>query len=257
MRSDLTEPVAAHLARFHADADEFTLVCQDREPTAPPRAKPWGTGHAVLSAAGHVDGPFAVVNADDFYGRGAIATLAAALRDDGGPGRFHLIGYRLAATLSPRGTVSRGVCSVDGAGRLVSIREHVAIGRDLTGAIRAGLPDGPVLADDTIVSMNLWGLHSSLFAPLADGFAHFVTDHAGDAGAEFLLPEVIAGEVASGAATVAVQPTSTEWLGVTYPGDLDDVAARIGRLVADGVYPTPLGPAPDASRAAHVESRPA
>jgi dTDP-glucose pyrophosphorylase len=240
VRRDLTDPVASHLARFHADAADFTLVCQDLEPTAPPRAKPWGTGHAVLSAAGHVQGPFAVVNADDFYGREAIAALARSLREEGGPGRFHLVGYRLAATLSPRGTVSRGVCAVDGDGRLTSIREHTAIARGGDGAIRSGGFDGPILADDTLVSMNLWGLHASLFGPLAEGFGRFVAEHGEEGGAEFLLPEVIAGELASGAATVTVQATSTEWLGVTYPGDLDDVTLRIGRLVAGGAYPTPL-----------------
>jgi hypothetical protein len=242
VRSEIADLVAGHLARFHADAGDFTLVCQDREPTAPPRPKPWGTGHAVLTAGPHVRGAFAVVNADDFYGREAIGSLARALHDDGGPGHFHLVGYRLAATLSPRGTVSRGVCSVDGAGRLVAVREHTAIARDEAGAIRAGLPDGPVLADDTVVSMNLWGLHSSLFDVLAEGFARFVVDHDGEPGAEYFLPEVVAGEVARGAATVTVQATDAEWLGVTYPGDLDDVTARIGRLVADGTYPSPLGP---------------
>jgi len=250
VRSEIAELVAAHLARFHTDAADFTLVCQDREPTAPPRPKPWGTGHAVLTAAPHVQGAFAVVNADDFYGRAAIGSLARALHDDGGPGRFHLVGYRLAATLSPRGTVSRGVCSVDDADQLVGVREHTAIARDEGGTIRAGLPDGPVLADDTLVSMNLWGLDASLFGALTDGFERFVAEHVEDPGAEYLLPEIIAGEVARGAATVRVQPTGTEWLGVTYPGDLEDVRERIGQLVADGTYPSPLGGGPDGAAAA-------
>ena len=107
-----------------------------------------------------------------------------------------------------------------------------------------------MLADDTLVSMNLWGLHASLFGALADGFARFVAEHVEDAGAEYLLPEVIAGEVARGAATVRVQPTGTEWLGVTYPGDLEDVQDRIGQLVAEGTYPSPLGGGPDGATAA-------
>jgi hypothetical protein len=251
VRTDLRAPVVAHLRRFHRDASTFRLVCQDQDRTAPPRERPWGTGHAVLAAAGEVPGAFGVVNADDFYGREAIALLGDVLRERGGPGRFHLVAYRLASTLSPRGTVSRGVCEVDASGHLASVREHRAIARVPDGTIRSRPPDGPSLPDDAAVSLNLWGLHASLFSPLAEGFRRFVTGNHADPTAEYLLPEVIGDVAASGEATVEVHRTDAEWHGVTYPGDLEDVRSRVAQLVAGGAYPTPLRtPTPPTSRPA-------
>ncbi|MPY95293.1 MAG: NTP transferase domain-containing protein, partial [Acidimicrobiia bacterium] len=136
VREAIRDAVGDHLARFHADAASFTLLCQDLDTSAadagaPPRDRPWGTGHAVLSARGEVRGPFAVVNADDYYGAAALDELGRALAAPGGrsPTTYHLVAYRLANTLSTEGTVSRGVCRVAADGRLETVTEHLAIAR--------------------------------------------------------------------------------------------------------------------------------
>jgi NDP-sugar pyrophosphorylase family protein len=238
VRSEIRDPVLAHLRRFHADADRFALVCQDADPSAPPRAKPWGTGHAVLSVADQVAGPFVVVNADDYYGPQAFKTVSEALA--GGVSReLHLVAFSLARTLSPRGTVSRGVCEVHADGTLRSITEHLAIERAADGTIRAG-EGAPELPADTPVSMNLWGLQPFVFDELREGFGRFVADHRDDPKAEYLLPEVIGQLTDRGVASVRVHRTSAEWLGVTYPGDLDDARQRMAELVKAGAYPSPL-----------------
>lgn len=234
VRSDLVEPVESHLLRHHGVELDYELVLQDR--FGPQRAKPWGTGHAVLATASSVPGAFGVVNADDFYGAEAFVQLADALRQ---PDTHHIVAYRLAQTLSELGTVSRGVCEVAANGRLVSIVENLAIARDADGSI-VSRDSGATLAADTLVSMNLWGLQHSVFEALGAGWAAFHAAHADDAKAEFLLPTVIGELVATGAAEVVVHPTDAAWLGVTYPGDLPAAQARIGELVADGTYPSPL-----------------
>ncbi len=237
VRTDLVELVRDHLARQHGPDLDYELVLQDR--FGPSRAKPWGTAHAVLATADAVPGPFGVVNADDFYGRDALAELAAALRDPADRQarrvRHHLVAYRLASTLSPRGTVSRGVCTVDGDGNLRSIVENLAIERGDDGRIVSG-EAATVLADDTLVSMNLWGLQPQVFDALRDGWASFHAAHAEDPKAEFLLPTVIGSLVDAGEASVAVHSTASTWVGVTYPGDLDEARATIAALTAEGIY---------------------
>ena len=238
VRSEIEAEMADHLARQHGRDFHPILICQDRDPLAPARARPWGTGHAILSLRDVVDGPFVVVNADDFYGREAFATLAAALSAKDDEGDFHLVAYRLDRTLSPRGTVSRGVCKVGSDGQLQSITEHLAIQRRADGAIVAD-PQGP-LAADTPVSMNLWGLRRGLFDELEERFVRFVAEHCDEPKAEFQLPTVISDLVARDAATVSVHHTASDWLGVTYPGDLDDARAQMAGYIAEGTYRSPL-----------------
>jgi choline kinase len=240
IRRDLEELVSAHLRRFHGPDLAVRMVYQDE--LGPPRAKPWGTGHAVLAAAGAVDGPFAVVNADDFYGRAPIEQLAAALRRDDPPGTHYLMAYELAQTLSASGTVSRGVCRAGPGGVLRSIVENLAIARDGDGRI-VSRDSGRQLAEDTPVSLNLWGLRPAMLAELAQAWEQFQAERGGDPAAEFQLPTVIDGAIAAGRATVLVEQTGAEWMGVTYPDDLAHVRRRIAELVQDGTYPCPIGPA--------------
>lgn len=232
VRSAIRDDVAAHLARFHDDADDFTLVCQDLEPTAAaagPRERPWGTGHAVLAVRDHVDRPFAVVNADDYYGT-ALDELARAFAEPGGasPTTYHLVAYRLANTLSDEGTVSRGVCRVAADGTLEAVTEHLALSRGADG--RIGGPDAAALADDTPVSMNLWGLHPSLFGHLAARFDAFARANADRPTAELQLPTVITELIGEGLAHVRVHHTDAVWLGVTYPGDLEHARLRLSEV---------------------------
>ena len=233
VRDEIREAMAQHLQQFHGAAFEPIMVCQDLDPLAPPRAKPWGTGQAILALRDAVKEPFAVVNADDIYGAEAFVTLAAALRADTQE-RFHLMAYRLDKTLSPLGTVSRGVCTVTGDGLLSSVDEQLAIERHADGRIRTEA--GTVLSDDTPVSMNLWGLRPALFDVLRSGFETFVSDQSDNPKAEFQLPTVIDGMVQAGTVQVVVHRTSAQWLGMTYPGDLVDAKERIAELVKAGQY---------------------
>jgi NDP-sugar pyrophosphorylase family protein len=235
VRRALVEPMSAQLRRFHADAADFRLVCQDEDDLAPARAKPWGTGHAVLSVRHEVPGSFAVVNADDYYGAEVFPLLADALRTQPG---YHLVAYRLDQTLSQEGAVSRGVCTVDRQGRLQAITEEAAIARTAEGRIVTG--GGRVLAEDTPVSMNLWGLPATLFGELERRFTAFLAVHRGEEKAEFLLPEVIDTLVAEAGETVAVHRTNARWLGVTYPGDLEGARQQMASLVRAGSYSSPL-----------------
>lgn len=203
-------------------------VAYVRQETAPPRARPWGTGQAVLSAAGALDSPFIVANADDFYGSTALGALADFLRQPaprGGPAALAMVGYPLVETLSAHGPVSRGVCEISAKGMLLAIRER-------TGLV-AGAADLPRQA---LASMNLWALRPALFPSLSAGFAHFAEEHAGDSSAEFYLPDAIEDELRAGRATVRVLPAREGWFGVTYPADLAAARARIAELIAAGVY---------------------
>ncbi len=237
IRRDIEEMVTEHLARVHGPGLSVELVHQDE--FGPPRAKPWGTGHAVLAVRGTVSEPFAVVNADDFYGAAAFERLAASLRTDAPPTRHTIVTYELARTLSASGTVSRGVCRADEHGMLRSIVENLAIERVADGRI-VSHDSGDELSPTTPVSMNLWGLRPSILDELDDAWHRFVAEHGEDPKAEFQLPTVISAAVQAGRASVVMERTDAAWMGVTYPDDLAEVQRQVTRLVVDGVYPTPL-----------------
>jgi len=196
----------------------------------PGRVKPWGTGQAVLAALPFVDGPFATVNADDFYGRDAYDQMAAFLADDG---QDHgLVGYRLANTLSEHGTVSRGVCDVDGDGSLVDIQERTAL-RPVAGGAQDEA--GDFYRGDTLVSLNFWGFRASAAGAFRDGFRAFL-GRPDAAEAEFFLPDVARSLIPR----VRVLPTSATWMGMTYADDLPSLRAYLADLVRQGVYPSEL-----------------
>jgi len=195
------------------------------------REKPWGTGHAVWCARAALSGPFAVINADDFYGAGSFARLAGFLQKAEGV-RFAMVGYRLANTLSEFGAVSRGVCK-ERRGRLVSITEEKAISR-------ADVGRGLRFTGDEIVSMNFWGFTPAVFGALEAGLRGFVAARGTDPKAEFYLPAAVSSLVSEGAASVEVLPSGDEWFGITYRDDRRRVAAAIKALVGRGTYPAGL-----------------
>ena len=226
----------------------------DDPPTG--RIRPWGTGFAVLTAAEQVDSPFAVCNADDFYGRGAYATLAAAMRGPGpsgtgsparrrtSPTHAITIGYPLEVTLSESGGVSRGLCEIDESGALRRLTEGLelrragnregdrAVGRDV-----AGRPLDVSL--QTPVCTNLWGFQPDILPPLRDLFAAFLASRPG-LDREFYLSEAVNDLIAAGRARCTVLSTRELWLGVTFPGDHAGVARSLRGLVDSGVYPMRL-----------------
>lgn len=207
------------------------------------RAKPWGTGHAALAARAHVDGPFAVVNGDDFYGRRsfqAIARFLTAARDDA-KARYAMVGYPVENTLTEHGHVARGICAVDGDGLLTGITERTRI--EPRGGGAAYTEDGAAWHDiprGTPVSMNLWGFTPGFMRELGARFPQFLRSMPDPLRSEYFLPGVVDAMVREGAAAVAVLPTDDRWFGVTYQQDKEAVAAAIARMVADGAYPARL-----------------
>lgn len=211
----------------------------------PERKKPWGTGQAVLSCKHGVDGPFAVINADDFYGRAAFEALAGYLahaEDKDGVYDYCMVGYVLENTITEHGHVSRGVCAVDDDGFLVHIRERTHIER--RGASIAYTEDGATWVDipaQAAVSMNIWGFTPSLFGELERRFPLFLRDNAHNLlKAEFFLPNIVGDLVQERKARVKVLASDAQWFGVTYKEDRARVQHAIRTLIARDVYPEQL-----------------
>ena len=213
---------------------------------SPTRTKPWGTAQAVLAAADLVTGPFAVVNGDDFYGRGAYTAAAAALlagaAGEAGEAVYASVGYPLRATLSASGTVTRAVLRTSADNWLQSIEEVSGIeqvGDD--GQVRSADGRLRTMPGSTLVSMNMWAFTPALFPQLAAGFRDFLLAHGSDDRAEFLLPTMVEGLIQRGAARVRVLPGGGPWSGVTHPDDRPVVARFLRDLVDRGEYPRALG----------------
>ena len=208
------------------------------------RTKPWGTGHAALAAAPLVDGPFAVINADDFYGADTYRVLADYFRGRGGEGampEYALVGFPLVTTLSPDGPVSRGVCAVDGSGHLTAIREVLRVERD-DGDARALEDDGAwqPLPGRTPVSLNFWGFFPSFLRALEQGFARFLRENGKSASAEYFLLSAVQDLVAASRASVRVLSGGGPWAGLTHPGDRPRLVSMLAGLTERGVYPGDL-----------------
>ena len=207
------------------------------------RAKPWGTAHAIRAGRTAIDGPFAAINADDFYGADSFRVLARRLAAPAGENAHCMVAFRLGQTLSENGTVSRGVCLRDGAGRLAGIREYTKVARWEDGVLR-DRPDGgeeSVLTGDEPVSMNCWGFMPSFFGELERGFGEFLAGGGADnPKAEYTIPAVVDACIRSGRGTVDVLETASRWFGVTYREDKAAVQASIRELVARGEDPAKL-----------------
>jgi hypothetical protein len=202
------------------------------------RRKPWGTGHAILMADGVINGPFAVINGDDFYGAQSFQLLAAHLRPDNP--NYAMVGFVLCKTLSEFGSVARGVCQLAG-GRLSSLREIVGIEKHGSSArYKNGTGGFHVLTGDEMVSMNMWGFGPDIFGHLRKQFGDFLGLHGADEKAEFYIPSVVNHLISSGLKQVDVQPTASRWFGVTYREDRPFVVEGINHLIRKGEYPERL-----------------
>lgn len=201
------------------------------------RRKPWGTGQAVLAARDAIDGPFAVINADDLYGHDAFHQLANFFATDAAD-RYALVAYQLERTLSENGKVSRGLCACDASGQLVSVTEHTAIARDETGHILSG--NGERFTGTEPVSMNLWGFTPKVFTSLQAQFENFLSQQGSTMTAEFYLPSAIDHDLKAGKASATLLTTTSQWHGVTYPEDRDSVSDAVAALIRQGSYPKQL-----------------
>ena len=206
----------------------------------PAREKPWGTAHAMLVAHNHISEPFAVINADDYYGIEAYTTMANWLKSDCRPEVWAMMGYVLDKTMSDHGTVNRGVAHMDEQHRLTSIVETLKIGRD-GGAISYPTDSGTAtLSADTLVSMNFFGFHPTVFEYLRDGFIDFVKNHGTDPKAEYFIPLLVNQLVNLGEVNMQVLKADEKWYGVTYREDKPMVEQAFAQLVKDGKYPENL-----------------
>jgi NDP-sugar pyrophosphorylase family protein len=205
------------------------------------RKKPWGTSHAILCAREAVNEPFAVINADDFYGSDGFKSAYQFLTTECTANIYALVGYSLNKTLSENGSVSRGVCEVDQDDNLLAINERVKIYRK-DGIIVYEDAGGTLheVPEDAKASMNFWCFHPSVFPFLEEEFQKFLNQHINDPKAEFLIPHTADQFIRSKRGVIKVIPTSAQWFGVTYKEDAPVVTESINNLVAEGAYPNKL-----------------
>lgn len=204
------------------------------------RTKPWGTAHAVLCAAEKVHEPFAVINADDFYGRDGFEKAYHFLVDECNENTYSIIGYELLKTLSEHGTVNRGVCDVDSSGNLVSVLERLNISRQGDKIICNDEHLPRELSLDTHVSMNFWCFHPSIFRYTENLFKEFLAKNSSNPKSEFFIPIVADKFIKEGEGVIKVINTSAQWFGVTYKEDAPMVRKRLMKLIEDGEYPEKL-----------------
>ena len=249
LEQDFTEAVVSKIGR-HIPVE---LIYQELDqvpgsftvPTT--RKKPWGTGHAVWSAGKQVKEPFAVINADDFYGFSAFEQVASFLKTTGTgltTPAWCLAGYVLASTLSENGSVSRGLCMVDDQNNLLSVKELKEI-RKNGDQIIAQLPDQEVLplTGKETVSMNFWGFTPAIFPILDTYFQDFLKEQGQSEKGEFYLSEAVNQMLTEKRAQVTVLTSTDQWMGVTYPEDKITVTQQLTQLISDGLYPEVLWPA--------------
>lgn len=238
-REKIGDKIASKADVVYAFQEYHTGI--DWLPEPPARQKPWGTAHAILAAAEHLTEPFAVINADDFYGADAFRRLSTFLTGACTPELYALVAYRLGNTLSENGPVSRGVCTVDNNGFLTDVQERTRIERFPDGVFflnEAGMRFE--LPAETPVSMNLWGFHPSLVDHIRKQFRTFVDHNLQNPKAEFYIPTVVNYLLQSGEARVQVLTSDSQWYGVTYPEDKGTVQTALARLAAESTYSNPI-----------------
>lgn len=210
------------------------------------RVKPWGTAHAILCAAGEIDSPFAVVNADDYYGRSAFEKIYQYLttHEDDEKYRYTMVGYRLINTVTDNGYVSRGVCALNEKNELVSVTERTRIEKRGSGVAYSedGGSSWKEIDGNTLVSMNMWGFTESILEEIRSGFPAFLKKGLAEnpMKCEYFLPSVVSDLLSAGKASVAVLESEDKWYGITYKEDKPAVTAAVQKLKDSGRYPERL-----------------
>ena len=203
------------------------------------REKPWGTTHAVWVTRHVINEPFAVINADDFYGKDAYVTIVDYLMNTADDSHFCLVGYKLENTLSDHGTVNRGICKVDAQNYLVDVIETIKIGRDEDGIITYPVDDNSqnTLAPETIVSMNFWGFTPRFFDYSEEYFKIFLDERGHEMKSEYFIPLGVSYMIENKLAKLKTLTSNAEWFGVTYREDKPFVVQKLNQLIARGEYP--------------------
>ncbi len=201
------------------------------------RTKPWGTGHAILCASSIINEPFAVINADDYYGPDAFAKASDFLKNRCNENTYSIVGYQLDKTLSSHGTVSRGVCEVDAAHNLVSINERTKIYKDVDKVVFEEDGKNIEVSGSSSVSMNFWCFHPSVFQLANQLFTDFVVANGTNPKSEFFIPIIADSFIQNSANSIKVIPTTAQWFGVTYKEDAAGVKQNIDALIDEKVYP--------------------
>ncbi len=204
------------------------------------RTKPWGTGHALLCASQAIDGAFAVINADDFYGKDAFVMAYRFLLNDCTPSSYAIVGYELKNTLSANGTVSRGVCVTNNTGHLQSVTERTKVYSSNYSIVYQDGDQEYTIPNDARASMNFWCFDATVLDITATLFHNFMLMHGQEPKSEFFLTNIGDYAIRNNVATITVLPTSAQWFGVTYKEDAPVVAATLTQLIANGVYPSKL-----------------
>ena len=250
VRPEIEDQVRQHVEDIVGDALPVRYVAQTIDqlpkgfPAPPDRARPWGTGHAVLCAAEHLDGPFAICNADDLYGPGAFSILYEHLSSDPIPTDVALVGYTLEDTLSGSGGVARGICVLKKDGFMARVSEVQQIRRTevwITGTTPGGEPIE--LSGDAVVSMNLWGFTQPVVAHMHRQFKRFMGMWGSDTDREFFLSTAINGQLEVGATNARVLHAEDHWFGVTHANDREGAQATLRQRVEVGAYPNRLADA--------------
>ncbi len=246
--ADFKEAIGDRVGRYMKVSYAFQEIDNIPEGYEVPegRVKPWGTAHAVLSCIDQVNGPFAVINADDYYGREAFELIYnhLASHQDDDKYRYTMVGYMLANTVTDNGHVARGVCEMNQDGELVGITERTKIEKR-GGGIAFTEDDGETwtpVPGDTTVSMNMWGFTHSILKEIRDRFPAFLDqgNQNNPMKCEYFLPAVVSDLLGEGRATVAVLKSADKWYGVTYKEDKPVVVAAIQRMKEEGLYPEHL-----------------
>lgn len=248
IRKDIEAPFREKFDGKFGDKIEVAYAFQGMDSYVPAdvdhtkREKPWGTSHAMLVAKEVVNEPFAVINADDYYGIKAFQKMASFLVAEASPELFSMVGYVLHRTLSDHGTVNRGVTVVAEDYLLRDVNERLKIQRGDDSKVTYLGEDGHryELAEDAVVSMNFWGFHPSIFDRVEAEFQDFARDNQGHPRAEYLIPELVDGMIKEGSAKVKVLVSDDRWYGVTYQEDKPKVQKAFAMLVAENTYPSPL-----------------
>lgn len=247
IRKDIEAAFKAKFANKFQNKIEVRYVFQEIDSPVegidqfPERKKPWGTGHAVLVAASEIQEPFAVINADDYYGVTGFQAMADFLREKCTPEAYCMVGYIIKNTLSDNGTVSRGVCEMDEHNHLITVVERTKVqGRNGGVFFQDDKGERIQLDENGLVSMNLWGFHPNVFEVARKLFVDFIKTRGHEPKSEFYIPYVVNHLLETNAIKLTVLPNDERWYGITYQEDREPVEAAFQRFAAEGRYPVPL-----------------